>query len=74
MAMVLRLYLGWRLFRLFRPLLGAGLIVAVALALHVGHATMNRSAKAAVQGGAVAVTRNLPQAIEHAFQPGRARP
>ena len=33
MGTVLRLYLGWRLFRLLRPLLGAGLIVAAALAL-----------------------------------------
>jgi hypothetical protein len=56
MGAALRLYLGWRLFRLFRPLLGAGLIVATALALHVGRAPVNRSAKAGVECGAAAVS------------------
>jgi len=74
MGAVLRLYLGWRLFRLFRPVLGTGLIVAAALALHVGRAPMSGSARAAVQGGAAAAARNLPRALEHAFEPGPARP
>ena len=73
MGTVLRLYLGWRLFRLIRPLVGAGVIVAAALAFHVGHAPVNRSAAAAVKGGATAARRDLPQALERAFQPRPAQ-
>jgi hypothetical protein len=73
-ASVLRLYLGWRLFRLLRPLLGAGVIVAAALALHVGHAPVNRSAAAEIKGGAAGATRNLPRALERAFRAGSVQP
>lgn len=74
MGAVLRLYLGWRLFRFLRPLLSAGLIVAAALLLHVGHAPGNRSAAAAMKGGAAAAQRDLPRALERGFEPGPARP
>jgi len=70
---VLPLYVGWRLFRLFRPLLGAGLIVAAALALKVAHAPVKMSAADAVKGGATAATRDLPQALERGFRRGAAQ-
>jgi len=73
-ASVLRLYLGWRLFRLLRPVLGAGVIVAAALALHVGHASVSRSAAAEIRGGAAGATRSLPRALERAFRAGSAQP
>jgi hypothetical protein len=71
--MVLRLYLGWRLFRMLRPLLGAGLIVAAVLAIHIGHAPVNRSAASAFKSGAAAATRDLPRALERAFRPRLAQ-
>ena len=74
MRTVVRLYLGWRLFRLLRPLLGAALIVAAAVALHVGDSPVNRSGAAAVRGGAAGATRDLPRALERAFQSGSAQP
>ncbi|MFZ1996537.1 MAG: hypothetical protein WAU75_20665 [Solirubrobacteraceae bacterium] len=57
MGTVVRLYLGWRLLRLLRPLIGAALIVAVMLALHGAHAGANSSAAST---------------LERAFGPGPA--
>jgi len=40
----IRLYLGWRLLRMLRPLLCATMIIAVVFASHLNNATPNRSA------------------------------
>ena len=37
MGTVVRLYLGWRLLRLIRPLLVAALVAAALLAVRAGH-------------------------------------
>ena len=56
---IVRLYLGWRLLRLLRPVLAAGLIAGALLALQAGHAHVNRSGADTLQRGAVAATHNL---------------
>lgn len=74
MGTVVRLYLGWRLFRLLRPLLAAALIAGVVLTLRAGtHAHVNRSAASAIERGAAAAGRDLSRALQHAFQPGPSR-
>jgi hypothetical protein len=71
---VVRLYLGWRLFRLLRPLLGMAVITAAMLALHIGHAPETGSAASLIKHGAVAARRDLRRAPERALRPGPARP
>jgi hypothetical protein len=46
---IVRLYLGWRLLRLIRRLLAAGMIAAMVLALHVGPGHVNSSAARTLQ-------------------------
>jgi hypothetical protein len=70
----IRLYLGWRLLRVLRPLLCATIIVATVFASHLNNATPNRSAAAALKGGAVAARLELPRALQRAFQPAHHRP
>lgn len=72
MGTVVRLYLGWRLVRLLRPLLGGAVIVGAVLALHVAHAPVNGSAASVIKHAAA--RRDLPRALERAFEPGPARP
>ena len=68
MGTVVRLYLGWRLLRLLRPLLAAMLVVAALLALRAGHVAAKHSAAGALQGGVAAVGHGLPRAFERAFE------
>jgi hypothetical protein len=68
MGTVVRLYLGWRLLRLMRPLLAAALVAAALLAAHAGHVTARHSAPGALQGGAAAIGHGLPRAFERAFE------
>ncbi len=68
MGIVVRLYLGWRLLRLMRPLLAAALVAAALLAIRAGHVAAKHSAAGALQGGAAAVRHGLPRAFEHAFE------
>jgi hypothetical protein len=70
----IRLYLGWRLLRVLRPLLCATIIIAAVFASHLNNATPNRSAAAALKGGAVAARLDLPRALQRAFQPAHHRP
>jgi hypothetical protein len=68
MGTVVRLYLGWRLLRLARPLLAAALVGAALLAVRAGHVTARHSAPGALQGAAAAIGHGLPRAFEHAFE------
>ena len=71
MGTVVRLYLGWRLLRVIRPLLVVALVALVAaalLAVRAGHEAARHSAAGAVQGGAAAIGHGLPRAFEHAFE------
>jgi hypothetical protein len=68
MGTVVRLYLGWRLIRLIRPLLAAALVATALLAVRAGHVPARHSAGGALQGGAAAIGHGLPRAFEHAFQ------
>jgi hypothetical protein len=68
---LVRLYLGWRLFRLLRPLLGAAAIAAAVLALHSGHVPVKSAASSPLIRGAAAAQRDLQRALEHAFKPSR---
>jgi Na+/H+-translocating membrane pyrophosphatase len=74
MATLLRLYLGWRLLRLLRPVLATAVILGAVLALHAGQAPVNGSAASAIRHGTVAARRDLLWALERAFQPGPGRP
>ena len=71
MGTVVRLYLGWRLFRLLRPVLAAALVAGALVAFHSGHVPLKGSAAKALQGGAAAAGRNLPRALERTFQTSR---
>jgi hypothetical protein len=71
MRTVVRLYLGWRLIRLFRPLLAAGVLAGVLLAFHDPRVQLNRPAAKALQGGAAAASRDLARAFERGFAPRR---
>ncbi len=71
MGTVARLYLGWRLFRLLRPVLAATLVAGALLAFHRGHVPPEGSAAPPLQGGAAAAGGNLPRALEPAFQTSR---
>jgi hypothetical protein len=62
----IRLYLGWRLLRMLRPLLCATMIIAVVFASHLNNETPNRSAAAALKGGAAAARLDLPRALQRA--------
>ena len=71
MGTVVRLYLGWRLLRVIRPLLVVALVALVAaalLAVRAGHVAARHSAAGALQGGAAAIGHGLPRAFEHAFE------
>lgn len=71
---IMRVYLGWRLLRLLRPLLAAGLIAGALLALQAGHAHVNRSGAGMLQRGAVAATQNLSRALQRGFESNLAQP
>ena len=68
MGTVVRLYLGWRILRLIRPLLVMALVAAALLVVRAGHMADKHSAASAVQGGAAAIGHGLPRAFEHAFE------
>jgi len=54
--------------------LGALMFIAVVFASHLNNATPNRSAAAALKGGAAAARLDLPRALRRAFQPAHHRP
>jgi len=68
MGTVVRLYLGWRLLRVIRPLLVVALVAAALLVVRAGHVGARHSAAGALQGGAAAIGHGLPRAFEHAFE------
>jgi hypothetical protein len=68
MGAVVRLYFGWRLLRLIRPLMVAALVAAALLAVRADHMAARHSAAGALQGGAAAIGHGLPRAFEHAFE------
>lgn len=71
MGTVVRLYLGWRLFRLLRPVLAAALVAGVLFALHNSHVPLKGSGAKTVQDGAAAATaagRDLPRAFQTSRQ------
>ena len=59
---------------MLRPLLCATMIIAAVFASHLNNATPNRSAAAALKGGAAAARLDLPRALQRAFQPAHHRP
>ena len=67
MGTLVRLYLGWRLLRLLRPLLGVAVLAGVLLALHGHHLQVNGSAARMLRGGASAGLRDLPRALQRGF-------
>jgi hypothetical protein len=68
---LVRLYVGWRLLRLLRPILGAAAIAAAVLALHSGHVPVNGAASSPLVRGAAAAQRDLQRALKRAFVPSR---
>ena len=75
MRTLLRVYIGWRLLGLVRPVLALAAIASVLLALHIGHVgatPATRSAASALKGGAAAGQRDLTAALERAFEPDPA--
>ena len=68
MGTVVRLYLGWRLLRLIRPLLVAALVAAALLAVRAGHVTAKAVGTWHAPGRAAAIGHGLPRAFEHAFE------
>ena len=72
MPMLIRLYIGWRLLRLSRPVLALAAIASVFIVLHVGHVAgtpATRSAASTLEDGAGAGQRDLTSALERAFDP-----
>ena len=75
MRTLIRLYIGWRLLRLCRPVLALAAIASVLLVLHVGHVAgtpATRSAASTLEDGAGAGQRDLTSALERAFEPDPA--
>ena len=76
MRTLIRLYIGWRLLRLLRPVLAIAALATVLLALHIGHVRgtpATQSAASTLKGGATAAQRDLTGALERAFEPRPAR-
>lgn len=71
MGTLVRMYVGWRLLRLLRPLLGAAVIGAAVLALHGGHVAAKGAASSPLVRGAGAAQRNRQRALERVFWPSR---
>jgi hypothetical protein len=65
----IRLYIGWRLLRMLRPLLCATIIIVIVFASHLNHATPHHSAAAALKGGATTARLDLSRALQRAFRP-----
>jgi hypothetical protein len=75
MRTLIRLYVGWRLLRLSRPVFPLLAVASVLLVLHVGHVAgtaATRSAASTFEEGAGAGQRDLTSALERAFEPGPA--
>jgi hypothetical protein len=71
MGTVLRFYLAWRVFRLLRSVPAAALIAGIVLTLGAGtHARANRAAASRLERGVAAAGRDLPGALERAFEAG----
>jgi hypothetical protein len=68
---LVRLYIGWRLLRLLRPLLVVAVIGAGVLALHSGRVAAKGSASSPLVRGAVAAQLGLSRAFERAFVPSQ---
>jgi hypothetical protein len=64
---LVRLYVGWRLLRLLRPIIAAAVIAAAVLALHTGHLPVKGAGSSSLVRGAVAAQRDLSRALESAF-------
>ena len=76
MRRFIRLYIGWRLLRLSRPVLALAAIASVLPMLQVGHVSVTpatRSAASTLQDGAGAGQRDHTSALERAFEPHPAR-
>jgi hypothetical protein len=75
MRTLIRVYIGWRLLRLSRPVLALAAIASVLLVLQVGHVggtPATRSAASTLEDGAGAGQRDLTSALERAFEPDPA--
>ena len=75
MRTLVRVYIGWRLLRLVRPVLTLAAIASVLLILHVGHVAgtpATRSATSTLEDGAGAGQRDLASALERPFEPDPA--
>jgi hypothetical protein len=68
---LVRLYIGWRLLRLLRPLLVVAMIGAAMLALHGSHLAVKSRASSPLVRGAAAAQRDLSRALERAFVPSQ---
>jgi hypothetical protein len=68
---LVRLYIGWRLLRLLRPLLLVAVIGAAMLALHSGHVAVKGSRSSPLVRGAAAAQRDLSRALERTFVPSQ---
>jgi hypothetical protein len=66
---LVRLYIGWRLLRLLRPLLVVAVIGAAVLALHGGHVAAKSRASSPLVRGAAAAQHDLSRALKRAFVP-----
>jgi hypothetical protein len=70
MGTLVRLYLGWQLFRVLRPLLGAAVVIGMLVALSSPHGHRDGRATSVIGHAAAGGGRDLPRAIERAFRPG----
>jgi hypothetical protein len=68
---LVRLYIGWRVLRLLRPLIGLAAIGAAVLALYSGHVAVKGSAASPLVRGSAAAHHDLSRAFERAFVPSR---
>ena len=69
MGTLVRLYIGWRVLRLLRPLIGLAAIGAAMLALYSGHVAVKGSASSPLVRGSAAAHHDLSRAFERAFVP-----
>jgi len=68
---LVRLYVGWRLLRLLRPILGAAAIAAAVLVLYSGHVAVKTPASRPLLRGAATAQRDLSRALKRAFVASR---
>ncbi|HEX3977673.1 MAG TPA: hypothetical protein VHW96_15510 [Solirubrobacteraceae bacterium] len=71
MGTLVRLYVGWRLLRLLRPILGAAAIAAALLALYSGHVAVKTPTSSPLLRGAATAQHDLSRALKRAFEASR---